>query len=324
MNVENQVGIQVRSINQIGMAVSDVERVVQMYWNILGIGPWTIGKAADRDFYDRIYRGKSAYFVQKYALADIGTVEFELAETQEGQTPQTDFLAEHGEGIQHLQYTVDNSSDVEEHVKILARQGFPLYMRALLPNDGSCSYVDTRSALKTTWEIVKYPEAFSSPTSRYPSNETEESPAWLKVKAIDQVGIVVKNLEDVMQSYSKILGIGPWKVVDYIPPMLRDTTYRNKPSNFTSRSATTTVGRIELELVQPLSGDNLFIDHICDHGEGIHHLGISVSNIDETIRILNREGFSTLMSGRLSNNVFAYLDTKGPLRTIFKVMSNDS
>ncbi|MFC2024238.1 VOC family protein [Chloroflexota bacterium] len=320
MNLAKRDKIEVRSINQVGLVLQDLEHVADMYWRIFGIGPWVIGCVGDRDFYDRTYRGKPAYFLQKFALAQVGALEFELIEIPEGTTPHTDFLAEHGEGIQHLQYTVEQFNQINEHVNILGHQGFPLYMSGSLVNGGGVSYVDTRSALKTTWEIVKYPTEFSIPMRKFPKDDTEESPARVRVNAITQVGIVVKNLEQVMNHYSTVLGIGNWELTEFASTIQQQATYLGKPGDYTFRSALAPVGEIQLELVQPVSGDSLFIDSICEHGEGVHHLAFAVDDIEETTHNMNSEGFATLMSGRFDNHSFAYFDTRGPLKTIWKAV----
>ncbi|GAH30429.1 unnamed protein product, partial [marine sediment metagenome] len=84
--------------------------------------------------------------------------------------------------------------------------------------------------------------------------------------------------------------------------------------NFTYWLALTMAGQVQLELAQPISGDNVYSDFMAEHGEGLHHVAFTVDDINETTQIMNKEGFPTLMSGGFSDGGFAYYDTLGPLK----------
>ena len=44
-------------------------------------------------------------------------------------------------------------------------------------------------------------------------------------------------------------------------------------------------------------GDNLFSDFIRECGEGLHHIQFTVDDINVVTEAMNKEGFSTLVSG---------------------------
>jgi len=310
--------IKVPSLHQIGIVVKDVEKVAQNYWNILGIGPWTILTMPPPHMYNRTYHGKPAYLVVKVGLAQVGPLELEVMETVEGHTAYDDFMAEHGEGANHLQYLAESTEEIDKHVAIMEKNGFPFLQGGRFGSNGGFAYYDTVSALKTVWEAVKMPDEFSGPAVTYPANEAEISPAKIKVKAITQVAIMVKNLEEAMANYWNISGIGPWEIWECVPPLLHDHTYYGKPGNYTMRAGLAKVGGVELELIQPLSGDSGYSDFICKHGEGIHHVQFLVDDINKTTQIMEKEGFPTVMSGWVSDGSYVYYDTSGPLKIIWE------
>ena len=41
--------------------------------------------------------------------------------------------------------------------------------------------------------------------------------------AISQIAIVVRNIDDALEKYARILGWGPWNVYEHKPPSLHDT-----------------------------------------------------------------------------------------------------
>lgn len=114
--------VKVESISQIAIAVWDLEIVAQSYWNILGIGPWETYLWQPPLVYDRNYHGKPSWAREKIALAQVGDVQLELVQPVEGDSIYRDFLLEHGEGLHHIKFLVD---DVDETAAMLTEQGFP-------------------------------------------------------------------------------------------------------------------------------------------------------------------------------------------------------
>ena len=312
--------IRITALHQVGIPVKDLEKTVKDYWNILGIGPHAILTLEPPHAYGFTYGGKPANHLKfKASFAQVGPVQFELMQSIEGHTIYDDYIAEHGEGANHLQYLVDSVEEMDKHVEIMSKQGSPLLMGGRFGSNGGFAYIDAVSTLKTVWEPVKMPdEPYGGPTVIYPSSESEVSPAKIKVQAITQIGIVVKSLEEVMRNYWNILGIGPWDILEYAPPALHDITYHGKPVNSKWRVAFTNVGPVQLELLQPVSGDNLYSDFIREHGEGIHHVQFLVDDIKETNQIMEAEGFPILMGGEFLDGGFAYYDTVGPLKIIWE------
>ena len=83
------------------------------------------------------------------------------------------------------------------------------------------------------------------------------------------VGIYVKNLDQVLEAYERILGLKP-KVVK---------------TTATSRMAFIPVGEGELELIQPLDPTVL-----ATQGEGIRHLALITDNIEAEIERIQELG----------------------------------
>ena len=314
----SRAAIAIPALTQVGIVVKDVEKIAQNYWNILGIGPWTIITLSPPNIYDRTYHGKPAYYVLKVALAQVGPVELELMQTVEGHTICDDLLAEHGEGASHVQYLLDSAEEVERHVAIMAKKGFPAIMTGRFGNNGAFAYLDTVSALKTIWEPGKIADEFYGPTIKYPADDLEISPAKVKVKAITQVSFAIKNLAETMENYWNLVGVGPWDIIEAAPPLLKYPTYHGKPTNHAMKGAFAMAGPVEIELHQPVWGDTVYTDFICEHGEGINHLGFQVDDVDEITRIMEAEGFPTMQSGAYANSAYAYYDTIGPLKILWE------
>lgn len=201
--------IKIPLLNQVCIVVkSDIEKVAENYWNILGIGPWDISTLEPPTLFDESYLGKPANYGFKVGLCRCGPCELELIQPLEGDSMYKDFIAKHGEGLQHLQYLANTMDEARKHVQLFGEQGFPMIMDGYL-GDGYYAYIDTTSALKCVWEVVKMPSSTSVPRVCVPADPDQKSPAKIKVKAILQAGFAVKDIQETMKNYWNILGVGP-------------------------------------------------------------------------------------------------------------------
>ena len=149
----------------------------------------------------------------------------------------------------------------------------------------------------------------------------EPSRPIIKVSELYQVGIVVHDLEKSIEHYQNTFGIGPWEVTNVDTSTISDMTYHGRPVQHRFRAAFAMVGPMQLELIQPLEGDNIYSDFLDEHGEGIHHLGhVRVSDLDEAIEALEKEGFPCLQSGRFPGGGLAYMDTGKALGVIIELL----
>ncbi len=137
----------------------------------------------------------------------------------------------------------------------------------------------------------------------------------VKLSSIDQIAVVVRDLDAAMDRYITDLGIGPWDVYTYGPQRLWKMTYRGVEQPYTMKIALTFVGPTMYELIEPLDqGANVYQEFLDERGEGLHHLGYYVANIDEAIADMEAQGYPLLQSGRGfgvdHDGAYAYFDTE--------------
>jgi len=85
---------------------------------------------------------------------------------------------------------------------------------------------------------------------------------------------------------------------------------RGKPSHYECRLRFAQIGPVELELIEPIKGECLQKEFLDSKGEGIHHLGFFVDDLDTEVSNLVRHGIEVIQSGkRLTGGGFAYLNT---------------
>ncbi len=116
---------------------------------------------------------------------------------------------------------------------------------------------------------------------------------------IVQVGVVVADLDKATGYLTEIFGIGPFRVIDWPPPGRDDIQkfYHGEPGSFTARMAFTEIGNIELELIQPLTGESIWADFLREHGGGIHHIRFNVDEIEPIQEHLAGQGIVSAQHG---------------------------
>ena len=114
-----------------------------------------------------------------------------------------------------------------------------------------------------------------------------------------QIGAVVADLEQSMKTLTTVFGIGPFRVTDW-PPAGRtgiERYYYGLPGDFTARMAFAELGPVELELIQPVSGQSIWADFLATHGPGIHHIRFNVPEMEPVVEYLAGQGIGITQQG---------------------------
>ncbi|OGO20453.1 MAG: hypothetical protein A2144_00750 [Chloroflexi bacterium RBG_16_50_9] len=131
-------------------------------------------------------------------------------------------------------------------------------------------------------------------------------------KKLDHVGSVVRDLDDAVKYYEE-LGLGP-----FLPSKLAqkgitvtDRKLYGKPaSDIKMKGKIANIGHLEVEVVQPVSGDTPQKKSLESKGEGLNHLAFSVDNLDEAITGMSDMGFKVISIVRFTQGGgAAFFDT---------------
>ncbi|MCG2659261.1 MAG: VOC family protein [Kiritimatiellae bacterium] len=138
----------------------------------------------------------------------------------------------------------------------------------------------------------------------------------LNLPAMSQICIVVRDLDRAITYYER-LGLGP-----FVKPEINytDISYHGRPVTAKWIMGFCSLGQIEMELAQPVSGPNIYQDFLEMKGEGIHHLGFDVKDMDERLERYAKMGIKILQSGRTPHGGFAHLDTTAIGGVIFEII----
>jgi methylmalonyl-CoA/ethylmalonyl-CoA epimerase len=129
---------------------------------------------------------------------------------------------------------------------------------------------------------------------------------------LDQIGIVVHDLHSVTRELTRLFGIGPFRIFEWpIEGVDPQATYHGQPGKFRLLLAFVTVGKIQIEIVQPLEGQNIYSDFLRDHGPGLHHFRLSIPGFEKGVEAMIGAGIENIAGGTGVHvgSKWAYFDT---------------
>jgi methylmalonyl-CoA/ethylmalonyl-CoA epimerase len=139
-----------RKVLQVGLVVRDSEATARRYWDDFGIGPWRFYTIDPSNTTGMRLRGRPVRHSFRAALATFGDLTLELIEPLDGESVYSEHLKEHGEGLHHLAFAVDDYDSARER---LEKSGFA-EVQAGRPHDvNDYAYFDTVEALGFLTEL---------------------------------------------------------------------------------------------------------------------------------------------------------------------------
>ena len=125
----------------------------------------------------------------------------------------------------------------------------------------------------------------------------EELRALNKNREIQQIAWLTRDLEKSMQAWIDVLRVGPWRVFSFTDKTVKNLKVGGRlvEEPFEFRIGISSVGNMEIELIQPVRGPMIYEEYIQRRGEGLHHIkeklaGRSVGQGGEGLRVARRRG----------------------------------
>ncbi len=130
---------------------------------------------------------------------------------------------------------------------------------------------------------------------------------------LDHLAIVVKDMDKALAFYSKAFGIKFEEVAQHdLPP---DVIYKGKPCPYTMKVTFAHMGPVRLEMVQVVKGKCIYTDFLAKKGEGIHHLGFEVDDLEKEVANAKSQGLKMICYLKMVGIMaFAHFDPTGDQR----------
>lgn len=129
------------------------------------------------------------------------------------------------------------------------------------------------------------------------SSDTGNMPAF---RNADQLGIVVRDINDAMRNFSRLYGVRDWYRNGRNEEKPDKVFYKGKQIQQENDMALGYCGSLQLELVQPTGDEeSIYTTHLEKHGEGMHHLGFFVPDMDAKLAAYAKLGIEPVQTCEL-------------------------
>jgi methylmalonyl-CoA/ethylmalonyl-CoA epimerase len=98
----------------------------------------------------------------------------------------------------------------------------------------------------------------------------------MNISHIEHLGIAVKNLEEAIPYYEKVLGLECYNIEEVADQKVRTAFFK--------------VGGTKIELLEPTSPESTIAKFIENRGEGIHHIAFAVKDIEGALAEAEEKG----------------------------------
>jgi catechol 2,3-dioxygenase-like lactoylglutathione lyase family enzyme len=267
-------------VAQVIWVVSDLDRVVE-YWQHLGVH--NVHRDGVVSFPNLTYRGTPDPAIAKQVTANIGDLEIKWLQPVHGGKFWSDGLRQHGDGIRVLGYAVNSPREFDDQIKYFSSRGVNLVVQDSWQDPtgrGRIAYLDTAAqGGGHTLALIDQPHthlpAAVAAANEYPLTKITHF-AW-----------VVNDVRKV-DAYYTDLGFAPFSRIDHNVSL--DRVYRGQPGIYEMWLGWDRTGDAPFEWVQQIVGPDVYVEYGKKHGEGFHHLGVNVSDMDEVIKLMSARG----------------------------------
>lgn len=148
------------TLHHICIVVRDLEASLA-YYESIGIGPW-FDYPKSGVYLEFDVPNKEASDAMRYKCVDLDNVQIQLCEPGPQDSPQRRFLDEHGEGVYHLGFEVEDRDAAEAEGRAL---GLGVIARGRRTDLSGFCYFDTRPQAGVVLEVRKTSRASGTPGS---------------------------------------------------------------------------------------------------------------------------------------------------------------
>ena len=146
---------------QICVVTEDIYRTMAGFVQ-LGVGPWRVYTFGPGTVTEQTYRGKEQTYSMRLALAWSGSSFWEIIQPLAGDSIYKDWLAEHGEGIQHVAQSCSPLA-LDEQIAEFRKRGLEVVQSGFWADQVRYAYIGSEKLTGMAIELFAFPEDFEFP-----------------------------------------------------------------------------------------------------------------------------------------------------------------
>lgn len=310
-------------LDQIGVIVKDINKVRLGMKQMFGLDPTSTSSATYKNTY---YKGATETASADFLFYDFYGIQLEFISPTSGKSAWQDCIDEKREGLHHLRFNVLNH---ERAKQIMAQKGIPVYMAGDSMRGGGIkfAYYDTVSKLGFMVETLNLREIDGdTPASRaipsFTLKTDQNTPEFNQIfNKLVQAGVITRDVDKCKAGMKQIFGVEPKSAIQL--------TYKNvvnhgKVNDATAKFAFYDFYGIELEFIQPISGESAWAEAVQDNPGRLHHLRWDVASFEPAKKALEAKGVPAVMLGesmRGGGVRFGYFDSRPQLAFFMEVLN---
>ncbi|HME77844.1 MAG TPA: VOC family protein [Mycobacterium sp.] len=133
----------------------------------------------------------------------------------------------------------------------------------------------------------------------------------LSVGSPVQIAWVTHDLDAAETALTGLLGVRKWVRLPDVHFAPDTCSYLGRPADFVASISLSYLGDMQLELIAPVRGPNIYSDFLRDSGPGLHHICVEADSLEQFAQILaaaGEHGASVVQQGVMPGGLsFAYL-----------------
>jgi len=138
-----------------------------------------------------------------------------------------------------------------------------------------------------------------------------------------QVGIIVRDIEQKLDSYCAIFGLEKRPDVTITAPVEQaHTVYKGESTPARAKLAFINMGQVSIELIEPVDGPSTWQEFLDRHGDGVHHIAFNIQDTPRVVSFLNGFDIPTAQQGEYTGGMYTYLDSTPQLGVILELLEN--
>jgi len=137
-----------------------------------------------------------------------------------------------------------------------------------------------------------------------------------KNRKMFQFCVVTDDLDKAVKEWVDLYKVGPWTIMCFNNDSLSDFYVGGKlvEEPFEFHIGISQIGDIQIEIIQPVKGPNIYFDYLKRHGNSLHHMKEYFPDLDELKKEIDRYagfGVNVTQTGWFAGqDVHYYLDTE--------------
>ncbi len=133
----------------------------------------------------------------------------------------------------------------------------------------------------------------------------------LPVQSPTQIAWVTLDLAATETALTGLLGVRKWVRIPDVHFAPDSCSYLGKPADFVASISLSYLGDMQLELISPVRGENIYSDFLRDRGPGLHHVCMEAENLegfDAALAEAADHGAAVVQQGVMPGGIhFAYV-----------------